>query len=373
MPNLPIANEDVATATLSAGRWRLQQIGFVGWIGIGLACLMLTISVGISLGAVSIPIDTVWLILLRRVLDLISAVFPPAASWSDTIPVTWSAGRESIVLDVRAPRVILGVLVGASLGVVGAVLQAATRNALVDPHLLGISSGAACGAIIALLHTGLVFGLATVPAFAFGGALSAMVLVMAAARLTRSATADRLVLCGVAVSFIVSAVGSLLIYIGDPRASHTVIFWMLGGLGLAQWNHLIYPLAVLIPALGYFLLRALDLNALALGDETAATLGLAVPRFRMSVFVVSALLTGTVVAFSGAIGFVGLMMPHIARKLFGSDNRLVIPAAGVMGAIALVAADVGARTIMAPEDIPIGVITGLVGGVCFILLLRRPE
>jgi iron complex transport system permease protein len=262
-------------------------------------------------------------------------------------------------------------MVGAGLSVVGAALQAATRNPLADPHLLGVSSGGAFGAIVALLHTGMVLGLATVPIFACTGALVATGLVVAVSRFTRSASADRLILSGVAVSFVIMALANFLIFLGDPRATHTVVFWMLGGLGLAQWSYLAYPLGALVLGACYLMLRARELNALAMGDETATTLGIAVPRFRLTIFVATALITGVMVAISGVIGFVGLMVPHVARILVGGDNLRVIPASAVLGAVMLVWADIVARTVVAPEDMPIGVITGLIGGLCVIVLLRR--
>jgi iron complex transport system permease protein len=262
-------------------------------------------------------------------------------------------------------------MVGAGLAIVGAALQAVTRNPLADPHLLGISSGGAFGAILALLHTGLFLGLLTVPLLAFFGALGATVLVLGVARLAEATSADRLVLAGVAVSFVIMAAANVLIFLGDPRATHTVVFWMLGGLGLAQWSHLIFPLAILIPSALWLWLQAPRLNAMTIGDETAATMGIPVARFRLVVFAVSALITGVMVAFSGMIGFVGLMVPHIARLFVGGDYLRVIPASAVIGGIFLLLADIAARTVMAPEDMPIGIVTGLVGGVSFILLLRK--
>lgn len=322
-----------------------------------LGLLLLCITLGVSLGSARIPVGMVWSILGHHVAP-------------DLFEQTWSAGRDSIVWEVRLPRVLLAALVGAGLAVVGAVLQSITRNPLADPHLLGVSSGGALGAIIALLHTGLIFGVITVPFFAFAGALCATMAVVAVTRMTGAAP-DRLVLSGVAVAFIATSLGNLAIFLGDPRAAHTVIFWMLGGLGLAEWSHLVYPAATLAASLVFLVLRAREINALAMGDETAATLGVPVARFRAELFVVTALLTGVMVAFSGAIGFVGLLVPHFVRLTGGSDNVRVIPLSALVGAVVLILADVVSRTIMAPEDVPIGVITGLVGGLCFILLLRR--
>lgn len=316
------------------------------------------ISAGVSLGAAPIPLTTVWKILANHVV-------------AGSFTAEWPVGRESIVWNVRFPRVLLGGLVGAGLALTGAVLQPATRNPLADPHLLGVSSGAAFGAIIALLHTGMVFGLLTVPLFAFAGALLATATVGLIASMTRSLQADRLVLTGVIVGFFFTGLGNLLVFLGDPRATQTVTFWMLGGLGLAQWPHLIYPAAVLAGGLCYLLPNARLLNAMAMGDETAATLGVPVVRFRLTLFVVSALMTGTMVAFSGAIGFVGLMVPHMVRALAGSDNVRVLPLSALAGGLILILADLVARLAVAPEDMPIGIVTGLAGCLAFLWIMTK--
>jgi len=320
--------------------------------------LLLSILLAVSVGAVAVPLATVWGVLASQ---LVPGLVTP----------DWTAGHAAIVWEIRFPRALLAALVGAGLGITGAVLQAVTRNPLADPHLLGISSGGAFGAIAALLHTGLFLGLLTVPLMAFAGALAATLMVLAAARLTGASSADRLVLAGVAISFIIMAGANVLIFLGDPKATHTVVFWMLGGLGLAQWSHLLFPLAVLVPVALWLWSQAPALNAMSLGDETAASLGLPVARLRLGVFVAGALITGVMVAFSGIIGFVGLMMPHLVRLVAGGDNARVVPLSALFGAIFLVWADTVARVVMAPEDMPIGVVTGLVGGIFFLALMAR--
>lgn len=334
-----------------------QKIRFRLTFAVGALVLFLSVSMAISVGAVSVPLSTVWGIIANK---LIPGVITP----------DWSAGREAIVWDIRLPRAILACMVGAGLAIVGASLQAVTRNPLADPHLLGISAGGAFGAIVALLHTGLFLGLMTVPLFAFAGALGATLIVLAVSHFAAATSADRLVLAGVAVSFIVMSAANALIFLGDPRAAHTVVFWMLGGLGLAQWSQLIFPLVILVICGAYLAANARNLNAMTVGDETAASLGIPVGRFRLQVFVVGALITGVMVAFSGIIGFVGLMIPHIVRLIVGGDYARVLPVSAICGAIFLVWADIFARTVMAPDDIPIGIITGLIGGVFFVWLLR---
>ena len=324
----------------------------------GVLALVVSLSCAISVGAVSIPAETVWGVFLNRISP-------------GLVEQGWSQGRAAIVWDIRFPRALLAMMVGAGLAMVGASLQAVTRNPLADPHLLGISSGGAFGAILALLHTGLFLGLLTVPLMAFLGALMATLVVLGVSRFADATSADRLVLAGGAVSFIVMAAANVLIFMGDPRASHTVVFWMLGGLGLAQWSQLAYPLVILLGGGAWLIGRSAALNAMTVGDETASTLGIPVARFRLAVFVVGALITGVMVAFSGIIGFVGLMVPHIVRMLVGGDYARVLPASALLGAIFLLWADIAARTVMAPEDMPIGIVTGLVGGVFFVWLLKR--
>lgn len=339
-------------------RVRASHSAFPTAMGLGLIVLVLSISIAVSVGAVSIPVSTVWGIVLNKIAH-------------GAVPVDWSPGRAAIVWDIRFPRALLACFVGAGLAIVGASLQAVTRNPLADPHLLGISAGGAFGAILALLHTGLFLGLLTVPIFAFLGALGATLLVLAVSQFSGATSADRLILAGVAVSFIVMSLANVLIFMGDPRATHTVVFWMLGGLGLAQWSQLMYPLIILVICGTYLRLNAGNLNAMTIGDETAATLGIPVARFRLSIFVIGALITGVMVAFSGIIGFVGLMVPHIVRLMVGGDYNRVLPASALLGAIFLVWADIIARTVMAPDDMPIGIVTGLIGGIFFVWLLRH--
>lgn len=323
-----------------------------------LIVLGVSLSFAISMGAIAVPIETVWGVFAHK-----------TGLWNGE--PAWSKGRAAIVWEIRFPRALLACMVGAGLGIVGATLQAVTRNPLADPHLLGISSGGAFGAILALLHTGLFLGVLTVPVMAFLGALVATLAVLGVARWAGATSADRLVLSGVAISFVIMACANILIFLGDPKATHTVVFWMLGGLGLAQWGHLIYPLCVVVPCGLWLWSQAPKLNAMTIGDETARSLGIPVARFRMSVFVVGALITGVMVAFSGMIGFVGLMVPHIVRLIIGGDYRRLVPLSAVCGGIFLLCADIVARTVMAPEDIPVGIVTGLIGGMCFIFLLRR--
>ncbi|WP_460907910.1 FecCD family ABC transporter permease [Paraburkholderia jirisanensis] len=279
--------------------------------------------------------------------------------------------QENIVWLIRLPRALLGALVGAALAVTGTVLQAATGNRLADPHLLGVSSGASVGAVAATLWIGAALGPFTLPLLAFAGALVATCLVIALGARGGRLDSQRLLLSGIAVSFVMMACANLMLYLGDQRAAASVLFWMLGGLGLARWDVLAVPAACAAGALLLLTGRRRELNALMSGDIAAATLGVNVARTRVEVFAVSSLLTAVMVAVSGAIGFVGLVAPHVCRRLVGADHRRLLPASALFGAVLLVWADVVARMLVAPDELPVGVVTALLGGAFFVVLVAR--
>ncbi|MDU9409033.1 iron ABC transporter permease [Pseudomonas sp. zfem001] len=326
---------------------------------LGLSVLLaLSCAVSLGFGAAQVPLERVLAILGQHLFGIV----PEAAV---------SLGQDSIVWQLRAPRVLLGALVGAGLALVGTALQAVTRNPLADPHLLGVSSGAAFGAVVVVLYLGEFAGLLSLPLAAFAGALASMLLVLAIASRSGRLESDRLLLAGVAVSFVMMAASNLLLYLGNPHAASSVLFWMLGGLGLARWELLWLPALCLALALAVLLGLGRALNALMAGEQSAVSLGLEPRRVRLLVFVVASLLTGVLVSLSGAIGFVGLMLPHVARFLVGAEHRRVLPVAALLGALFLVWVDVAARTWLAPQDLPIGIVTAAIGGVFFVALLRR--
>ena len=321
------------------------------------ALLLVSCVVSLGFGPARVPVDVVWRILLHKRFGL-------------GVP-DWSAGQEHIVWLIRVPRMLLGALVGAGLALIGAVLQAVTRNPLADPHLLGVTSGATLGAVIVVLHVGEIVGLLTLPIAAFIGALSSMFLVLGIANRQGRLDSDRLLLCGVAVSFVMMAIANLLLFMGDHRASSAVMFWMLGGLGLARWELLAVPALSVLLGLLLLIGMARPLNALMAGEQTAVTLGLNARAVRLRVFVIASLMTGVLVSISGSIGFVGLMVPHIARRMIGAEHRRLLPVCLLLGSVFLVWVDVAARTLIAPEDLPIGVATAALGGLFFIALMRR--
>ncbi len=333
--------------------------GFAGLLLLLLAGLVVSITLAVTIGPVEISPLTVWQIAFHKTTGLFAA--------------DWSMSQEQIVWQIRFPRVLLAAVVGAGLAVVGATLQAVVRNPLADPFILGGSSGASVGAVLVLIAGLHAFGVYSLSVAAFLGATGAFVLVFVLARGAGGTVSPvRLILSGVAVSYVLSAVTSFMIFRAeDSNQIRSVLFWMLGSLGGARWEYLTVPAVVLLTGSFYLVLRARELNALLVGEESAATLGVDTSRFRRELLVLTGLLTGTMVSVSGSIGFVGLMMPHVVRLLVGSDHRRVLPVCVLLGGIFLIWVDVLARTAVAPEELPVGVVTSLIGGPFFIWLMRR--
>lgn len=326
-----------------------------------LAAILVVLAVlGLMFGSVSIPAPTAIGVLVNW------------ATGSDFVPATWRSVYETIIIETRIPRVILAGSVGATLAATGMTIQAIVRNPLAGPSILGVSNGAATGAVI-VMRWGLIgLGAFTLYISAFAGALVTLVIVFWVARSGGQITPTRLVLAGIAMSAILSAGTSLLVLTSpDPQLAARVLFWTLGGFAAAQWKLLALPVAAMIIGLGLMLVHARQLNLLMAGDESATALGLDVHRFRQSMFILTAALTGVMVAVSGVIGFVGLIVPHIVRFLVGADHRRGMPAVALVGASFTIAADLVARAVISPLELPVGIITALAGGPFFIWLLRR--
>lgn len=285
------------------------------------------------------------------------------------VPVSEMVTR--IVVDLRLPRTLLAALTGAGLAMVGALLQTTTRNDLADPFLFGLSSGASAGAVLVITRFGDRLGALTLPASAFAGGICSAVAVMLLFHFKKQRGAEHLVLCGLAISFLFGALTSYLIFSGDQRAASSVLFWSLGGLGLASWSNL--PFAVLSVLLlgGFVLLRWRALDGILAGEQTALSLGINVSRLRGEIFLCCALATSFLVALTGVIGFVGLMVPHLCRHVAGVRHLLLLPLCGVWGAVLLCGGDIASRTVLAPQELPIGIITAGIGGAFIIVLLTR--
>ncbi len=315
---------------------------------------------GVAIGPVTVAPDTVLDIVWTHLSGgLLSSVDPV---------------QNAIVWDVRVPRVLLGIGVGAGLAVCGAALQAMVRNMLADPYLLGINSGASSGAAATILF-GVALGLGehALTVSAFLGALAASLLVFVVARTAGRITSVRLLLAGVAVGYALSALTSFLIFAsGSAEGARSVMFWLLGSLSLGTWGAPLGLLLVVVAVTVLVLtLWSRRLDALAIGDETALVLGISPTRFRTQLLVLVALCVGVVVAASGSIGFVGLVIPHLARRLVGSAHAWSIPVAALLGASFLVWADLASRMLLQPRELPIGIVTALIGAPFLLHLIRR--
>ncbi len=330
-----------------------------------LACLALStlaaVMVAVALGAVYVPLATSIRIIISR-LPLLGRLVERA----------WTPTQETIILSVRLPRVMLALLVGMGLALAGAVFQALFRNPMADPSIIGSSQGAALGATIAFffgIDAGLG-GLSAIPLFAFAGSLLAVLAVYAIARTGGRASVSSLLLVGIAISSFLASIVSLLMVVSEDRM-HNIFFWLMGGLGTGNWDMVlaVSPFIAVGAATAVFMAR--DLNLLMLGEERAAQLGLETERFKWGMIVVASLVVGAAVSVSGIIGFVGLMTPHIVRLLTGPDHRFLIPGSIMGGGLFLVLADTLARTVIAPNELPVGIVTAFFGAPFFIYLLKR--
>ena len=319
------------------------------------ALLLLTMTAGVGIGSVALSPAAVWQVI---------------AGHLSGRPENTVAG--AIVWQIRLPRVLLAAVVGAALTTAGAVVQVMVRNALADPFLLGVSSGASVGATAVLLLGAFAsLGVWAISVGSVLGAVVAMAAVFLVSRSGRQLAPTQLILCGVVLSAMFESVTSYLIFRGNPQATQAVLFWLMGSFGLASWNQLPIPAIALAVVMVYLLGQSRALNALAMGAEPATSLGVDVARLRRNLFFATSLLAGVAVAVSGVIGFVGLVVPHIVRLMVGSDHRRVLPVGVVFGAWFMVVGDLLARTIVAPQEMPIGVITAFIGAPTLIVLIRR--
>lgn len=286
-------------------------------------------------------------------------------------PAGIPASHEVILFQLRLPRVLLAMTVGAGLATAGAVFQALFRNPMADPAIIGVSSGAALGAVAVILLGGgaALAGLGT-SAAAFAGAVAVALVVYRLARIGPAVQVATLLLAGIAVAAVISAVISLIMAFSGEQV-RAIYFWLLGGLGTRGWEALLAAAPLVAAGVALSVLSAGDLNLMALGEERAGQLGLEVERFKRLALGTGALLAAAAVSVAGIIGFVGLMTPHIVRLVLGADHRRLLPAVVVGGALFMVLADLAARTVLAPEEIPVGAVTALLGGPFFLYLLRR--
>ena len=330
-----------------------------------LGLLVVSVILGLGLGPVSIRFSDVYRVMFHRLSGIFTGQTAPLESIRES--------TQNIVWFLRAPRVLLGALIGAALTLSGVGMQAFTKNPLAEPYVLGISSGASLGAVLAML-LGVsvpVLGKLSVSMGAFAGALVSILLVYLLAKSRGSVTPIRLILVGVAVSAMFQAFTNYIVYTApDDAAVREATFWMLGGLGSAEWEDLPLLLCLVPPAFLLMLALSKSLNAMMMGDSSAITLGVNLNVVRNLLIVITALLTASSVAVSGCIGFVGLVIPHLVRSVVGPDHRKLIPISMLTGAIFLIWVDVGARMIKPPAELPIGILTAFLGAPLFLWMIR---
>jgi iron complex transport system permease protein len=323
--------------------------------------LLAAVVLAVALGAVAVPPGDIARMALARLAP-------------GRLAVTWTPGDEVIVFTLRLPRVVAAALVGGALAVAGVVFQGLLQNPLADPYIIGTSGGAALGATIALSLPvqALWFGFGLVPVLAFAGAMVAVLVVYNIARVGARAPVVTLLLAGFATSSMLAAVMSLLMLVSGATLRR-IILWTMGGLAVTGWSQVAIVAPLVLGAMLVAGLFARDLNAFLLGEEEAAYLGVNVERRKLTLLLLGSLLTGAAVSLSGLVGFVGLVIPHVARLVLGPDHRLLLPASALVGAAFLVLADLLARSLLAPTEIPVGIVTALVGAPFFIYLLRRSK
>ena len=318
--------------------------------------IFLFIGFGTTFGVFDIPVADIYRIITRHLLAK---------------PTGLPELTEHIILHIRLPRILLGLLSGCGLGIAGCVMQGILRNPMASPYTLGISSGASFGATLSIaLNISLIPGPYGIVANAFVGSLICAALILfASAR--KNASPVFMILTGIALMFLFSATTTLIQYFAEDEAVKSVVFWMVGSLGSADWIKIRIIGCVLAVASAMIFSQAWELNILSFGDETAVSMGIHVTRVRIATLLLSVLLTSSIVCFVGTIGFIGLVAPHICRLVIGGDNQYLIPMSGLLGALLLAGADLFAINIIAPVEIPVGIITAYMGVPLFLFVIFR--
>ena len=327
-------------------------------MAICMVVFVLSIGLAIGFGSVDLKLVDIYKVIINNTIG------------TDLFEQTWNNSLGNIVWNIRLPRVLLASVIGAGLALSGLLMQCATKNILADPYTLGISAGASTGAVLVL---SLSLGGLSVELGAFFGAMLSSLLVFLLANRRGSMTITRLILTGVAVSAFFNATTNYVIFANsDSRTAQTALFWMTGSLSGAKWAQLPVCLLVLTVAVIISMLMYKQLDIILLGENVAMTMGVNVPLFKVIIIGIITLLTGTMVAYSGPIGFVGLIIPHIVRGILGTSiHKYIIPVSLMLGAITLIWSDVLARTLAPPQEIPLGIITAFVGAPFFIVMLRK--
>jgi len=345
-------------------RWQGRVYALLGLGGL----LAVVVVFATTFGSVHIPFTTTVQVLLSQLPFVHITPVPPEVLGT---PLTLETLR-TIIVDIRLPRVLLAGLVGAALAVAGATYQGLFRNPLADPYLLGVSSGAGLGATIAMLTPFSVawLSIGAVPLFAFLGAVGAVAVVYWLARVGRTLPTTTLILAGVALSALLASATSYLMTTSGQEL-HGIVFWLLGGLYLTKWSEVWIVLPCVLAGLAVIWIHARPLNVMQLDEEQAQQLGINVERVKVILLAAATLVTSSAICFTGLIGFVGILIPHAVRLIWGPDYRFLLPLSTLVGAIFLILADSLARSIIPPTEIPVGIITAFCGAPFFLYLLRR--
>ncbi|HAT4080705.1 FecCD family ABC transporter permease [Clostridium perfringens] len=341
--------------------WRKDKKVFIAVLLILL--FISSIILGISFGAVDIPPYDVYRVFLYKVFGI------KIGNLDEILNST----LFDIIWGVRMPRVLLGAFAGMALAMVGVIMQATIQNPLGDPYILGLSSGASLGATFSILigFSGVLSSFGA-PLGAFLGALIASIFVYFLAKIGGRITPFKMILAGMVISSICSSLTSLIIFLSkDNEGIRTVNFWMMGSLAGAEWSNIVLPIAISVIPLIYFFTQYRNLNLMVLGDETSITLGLNIEKHRKIYMILSSLITGVIVSVCGTIGFVGIMIPHIVRLIFGTDHKTLLPFSALVGAIFLIWADVIARCAINNMELPIGIITSVIGAPFLLWLMVK--
>jgi iron complex transport system permease protein len=348
------AKEGIKINTYLAGR-RRRIISMVGLV----VALVVIIMLATSVGSVPVPPGTTFSILADKL---------PFVD----ITQTWPDATATIVMDIRLPRIILAGLVGAALAVAGATYQGLFRNPLADPYLIGVAQGASLGAVVGFLMPAAwnLTSMGVIPVFAFLGAIAATIVVYLLSRVGKTLPVTTLILAGVALSALLSSVVSYLVIFSGNKL-HSIIFWMMGSFSGCEWSEVLIALPYIAVGTAVIVIFARLLNVMQLDEEQAQQLGVNVESFKLILLAAATLITAASVSFVGTIGFVGIIIPHTVRLLWGADHRYLLPLSILTGAIFMILADLISRTLLAPTELPIGVITAVCGAPFFLYLLRR--
>lgn len=341
-----------------------SKVSFSVFLLLMLLLLAFSVFIAIVFGSVSLDPSTIRGVIVNQI------------TGRELVPVRWEESTRSIIWNIRLPRILTAWIVGAGLTLCGIVMQALTKNPLADPFVLGISQGASAGAVSVIMYGYLSFlGYYATMCGAFVGALIAMVLALGIARNRNVLTATNLILAGIAVSALFGALTNLMIYAHQSGSDKvkTAQYWLLGSLSGANWVRLFYATTAFVVCFLGILIMHRSLDALMLGDETASTLGVNTAGAKLAIIMIATGLTGVIVSISGVIGFVGLTVPHMTRSMVGSKHSRLIPASVLLGGSFMVLADLISRTLIRPEELPIGVVSAFFGAPFFLYLIKRAQ